>query len=104
MLKDHIKYVHLKDGMKFSPKLYRYPEDGFLWQDASGDYICTALGKGAIPWEAFFKQLKEDNYRGFITLEPHVPVKFLEKTFNESLIYIKNLINKVNYPIDRSQA
>ena len=62
LLKDHIKYIHLKDGMKFSKVLYPHPGDGFLWQDASGDYICTALGNGAIPWEGFFKQLIEDNY------------------------------------------
>ncbi len=102
VLKDHIKYIHLKDGMKFSNKLYKNPGDGFLWQDASGDYICTTLGKGAIPWEAFLKQLKKDGYKGIFTLEPHVPLKFLEKTFKDSLNYLIGLTEKANFQIDRS--
>ncbi len=91
LLKDYIKYIHLKDGMKYSHDLYAHPGDDFLWQDESGDYICTTLGKGAIPWEPLLKQLKIDNYTGFITLEPHVPVDILKNTFEDSLQYLNTL-------------
>lgn len=103
LLRNHIKYVHLKDGMKFSEILYENPEDGFLWRDASGEYICTALGNGAIPWEGFFKQLINDKYDGILTLEPHVPVALLGKTFKDSLKYLIGLIKRLTNTVDRRQ-
>ena len=89
LLKKYIACVHLKDGMKYHPNLYEYPGDGFLWQDKSGDYICTDLGKGAIPYSSIFRRLKDENYTGFLGMEPHVPLDKLGKTFETSLQYLK---------------
>ena len=42
-----------------------------------------------------FKQLKTDNYTGYITLEPHVPENILKNTFEDSLQYLTTLINNL---------
>ena len=96
LLKEYIRYIHIKDGMKYSVNLHEYPGDKYFWQDASGDYICTVLGKGAIPWEAFFTELISNNYHGFLTFEPHVPETRLRTTFKESLSYLLTLLNRLN--------
>jgi sugar phosphate isomerase/epimerase len=73
--------------------MYKYPGDEFFWRDQSGDYICTDLGDGAIPYHGLFNQLVEHKYTGYITLEPHVPVAQLKGTFKRSLNYLtKKLI------------
>jgi sugar phosphate isomerase/epimerase len=95
LLKNYVKYIHLKDGMKYSVSLHEYPGDDYFWQDASGDYICTSMGKGAIPWEAFLKELMSDEYDGYLTLEPHVPESQLRSTFSESVSYLLTLLNRV---------
>jgi len=89
LLKDRIGYIHLKDGMKHSPKLYEAPDEEFLWKDFSGEYICCPMGEGAVHYEALFQALQRDGYRGFLGLEPHVPVKRLFDVFRRSLDFIK---------------
>lgn len=91
LLKDYIGYIHIKDGTKYHEELYNHPGEGFLWQDKSGDYICTELGKGGIPYESFFRQLIEDDYQGYLTMEPHVhPTKLRE-------IFKANIQNTINF-------
>ncbi|MDZ7260528.1 MAG: sugar phosphate isomerase/epimerase [candidate division KSB1 bacterium] len=89
LLQQYIAYIHLKDGMKYHPELYDYPGDGFLWRDQSGTYICTDLGKGAIPYSTILARLNQENYTGFFTLEPHVPPAKLRETFERSFQYLK---------------
>ena len=94
LLKEYITYIHIKDGMKYHKDLYDNPGDGFLWQDKSGDYICTDLGRGGIPYQALFRHLKEDGYTGYFTMEPHVhPIK-LEKTFENNVKDTIKLLNE----------
>lgn len=90
LLKKYIAYVHIKDGKKYHPNLYEYPGDDFIWRDKSGEYICTNLGEGALPYPGIIHQLKNDHYSGFLGFEPHVPVKFLKETFRKSIQYFKD--------------
>ena len=90
ILKKHIAYIHLKDAVKYDPKLH--PEKELIFEDASGKYICTALGQGAINYEKFMASLKDDHYEGFLTIEPHVPEYKLEATFRDGLKYAKNAL------------
>jgi len=85
LLKEYVAYIHIKDGMKYHQDLYDDPGDGFLWRDKSGDYICTALGKGSLPYQAFFRQLKEENYTGYYTMEPHVHPSKLKDIFQKNV-------------------
>ena len=94
LLKDHIAYVHLKDGMKFHPDLYDRPKDeSFVWKDLSGEYICCDMGSGAIPYGRLFHDLQADGYDGYLGLEPHVPPGDLKNSFRESLKFIRHHLN-----------
>ena len=95
LLKDHIGYIHLKDGVKYHPDLYPDPGEGFLWKDLSGEYVCCTIGAGAINYESLILEIARSHYDGYLALEPHVHPKFLSLTFQESLNFIRQrLFNK----------
>lgn len=89
LLKKYIKYVHIKDGMKYHKHLYNYPGDGFLWRDKSADYLCCEVGNGAIPYSSLLKNMIKDGYDGYFTMEPHVHPDHLKDMF------IKNIQNTI---------
>jgi sugar phosphate isomerase/epimerase len=88
LLKDYIGYVHLKDGMRFNPKIHAHPGEGFLWEDLSGKYICCSMGKGAINYEALLGEIRSSRYDGLLAFEPHVHPGHLFDTFQQSLEYV----------------
>jgi len=92
LLQRHIGYVHLKDGMKFHPRLSPDPGEGFLWKDLSGDYVCCTLGKGAIPYGPLLRDIVRSSYEGYFALEPHVPPLQLFTTFEESLRSLRQMM------------
>jgi sugar phosphate isomerase/epimerase len=94
MLKGHIGYVHLKDGMKYNPKLSPSPGEGFLWKDLSGEYVCCSMGIGAINFEALLGRIARSGYTGYLGLEPHVQPARLLATFQESFQYISQFLQR----------
>ena len=92
LLKNHIGYVHLKDGMKFSDNLHLDPGEGFLWKDLSGEYVCCPMGRGAINYRALLREIVNTPYKGYFGLEPHVRPELLLSTFQQSLRYIQQLL------------
>ncbi len=92
ILKEFIGYVHLKDGMKFSPKLFPDPGEGFLWKDMSGEYVCCPLGMGAINHRALLREILDSPYTGYFGLEPHVRPELLLSSFQQSLQFIRQLL------------
>ncbi len=85
LLKKYIKYIHIKDGMKYHKSLYKKPQEGFLWQDQSGDYLCCELGEGAICYDGLFSELINDDYAGYFTMEPHVHPNQLQEIFSKNI-------------------
>ncbi len=94
LLKDHIGYVHIKDGMKYDKRLYKDPGEGFLWQDESADYICCEVGRGSIPYISLFDDLIKDKYNGYYTMEPHVHPDSLKEIFQKNITNTVNLLNQ----------
>lgn len=88
LLKEHIGYIHLKDGMRFHKRLYPPPEESFLWKDHGGSYVCCPMGKGAIHYEALLPEIMADGFEGYFGLEPHVPPAQLAPTFAESIEFV----------------
>ena len=82
-LKDHIAYVHLKNGCVYNPAVH--PEAGrrgTLTGGSAGRYMYyPPYPFGAFNIEAFIEQLGRDRYPGFCTLEPHVPPHRLEEYY-----------------------
>jgi sugar phosphate isomerase/epimerase len=89
LLKSHIGYIHLKDGMKYNPQIHPHPGEGFLWEDLSGKYICCPMGRGAINYESLIREICHSSYDGVLAFEPHVHPAFLLATFQQSLQYVR---------------
>jgi sugar phosphate isomerase/epimerase len=94
LLKDHVGYVHLKDGMKYDSRLHAYPGEGFLWKDHSGEYICCPMGVGAINYTPLLQRLADGAYTGYLTLEPHVPPPLRLSTFQQSLQFVRQILSR----------
>lgn len=52
MLKDHIEYMHIKDALK------------------NGEVVPAGMGEGKV--KEILKSLKDRDYKGFLSLEPHL--------------------------------
>jgi sugar phosphate isomerase/epimerase len=92
LLKNHIGYIHLKDGMKYRAGFHPDPGEGFLWKDISGEYVCCAMGRGAINYMPLLRRILESGYGGYLALEPHVRPQLLLTTFQQSIQYVRNLM------------
>jgi sugar phosphate isomerase/epimerase len=82
-LKDHIVYVHLKNGCIYNPAVH--PEEGrrgtLTGRPGEWRMYYPPYPFGAINIGAFVDQLHRDRYQGFCTLEPHVPPHRLEEYY-----------------------
>jgi sugar phosphate isomerase/epimerase len=87
VLKDYIVYVHLKDGTRYDASLYG-PEMQ-RYTDHSGEYVCLPVGQGAINYTGILARLAANSYDGFVTLEPHVESDRIEKTYEQTLEYLR---------------
>jgi len=87
LLKDHIVYVHLKDGARYDPRLYS--NQMLRFTDHSGEYVCLPVGQGGINIQGLLTRLLADGYTGFVTLEPHVESTRMEETIQQTLAYLR---------------
>jgi sugar phosphate isomerase/epimerase len=98
LLKKHIGYVHLKNGMKYDPAVHPFPPQEFLWRDKSGDYVCCPLGEGAVNVASLLRQLSSNGYEGYLCLEPHVPPDLLVETFRDGVEYLRTNLSGAQEP------
>jgi len=74
ILKDHIAYVHIKNGCKYNP-LYCIDSEwigGAMSRDYAESRIYYLEAKsGAVNIDGLVHRLKADGYAGYCTLEPH---------------------------------
>lgn len=89
LLKDYVVYVHLKDGTRYDPRFYG--DRVLRFTDHSGEYVCLAVGQGAINHQGLLARLKADGYAGYLTLEPHVEAERMAETYEGTLAYLKTL-------------
>lgn len=88
ILKDYIRNIHLKDAVKYDATLYGPPDDLYLQRDLKADYMCVAVGDGAVNYDALFRRLQADGYQGSIILECHTGERRLDKAIRDSLSYL----------------
>lgn len=88
LLKEFIRSIHLKDAVKYDRDLHGDPADLYLQRDFSGDYMCVAIGAGAVNYDALLKRLKADGYQGNLILEPHTGDRRLVAAIKDSLKYL----------------
>ncbi len=111
-LKEFISYVHIKDAYilkewtesekepeerKRGEVQYIDSEQNIIWKDgkiSKKDFICTSLGRGGINYFGLLKKMKEDNYSGYLSLEPHVKEQIHTQVIKESVKFIINLLRR----------
>ena len=88
LLKDYIHNIHLKDAVKYDRELHGDPDDLYLQRDLHADYMCVAVGSGAVNYDALLDRLKADGYQGNLILECHTGDRRLDATIRASLAYL----------------
>jgi sugar phosphate isomerase/epimerase len=95
VLKDHIRYVHLKGGIHYDPR----------WCDRPGSPMRGKedrfIGYVPIPESAFnvdtiLRRLAQDGYAGYITLEPHVPPEKVIDFYRIEVPYVQARLNSAS--------
>jgi len=92
LLKDHIAYIHLKNGCRFIPGVHPDYAKGapFAPPNTSIYIFYPPLPYGAVNVEGLITRLKDDGYKGFCTLEPHVhTLDKLMEYYKVEIAYLK---------------
>lgn len=95
VLKDVIRYVHLKGGCHYDP--VRRPSDhrgGCLRGSEERHIGYVALPDGAVNADGVLRRLARDGYAGFVTLEPHVAREDALAFYQIEVPYLKGLIER----------
>lgn len=96
VLKDVVRYVHLKGGCRFDPA--RRPADhrGGTLRGSTDRYIgYVALPEAAFNVEGILRRLAADGYRGYLTLEPHVERDQAVRFYQIEVPYLRTLVDRV---------
>jgi sugar phosphate isomerase/epimerase len=82
-LKHYIAYVHLKNGCIYNPAVHAEAgrRGSLTGWNAEQHMYYPPYPFGAINIEALIERLQRDRYKGFCTLEPHVPPHRLEEYY-----------------------
>ena len=86
----HIKYVHVKNARLHDPTTDREEDRGPSMPRKEGCFLhYCPIQEGAVNIEGLLRQLKEDCYTGFCTIEPKVPPDQMEKYYRIDLDYLR---------------
>ena len=96
LLKDHIAYMHIKNGCKYNPMYCRDAEwigEGMSREYSGIDIYYTETKSGTVNMDGILNQLHEDGYNGYCTLEPHTSRQNAINCIKNDLAYLR----KSNY-------
>jgi sugar phosphate isomerase/epimerase len=96
LLKDHIAYMHIKNGCRYHPSYCKDKEwiGEPMSRDYSGtDFYYTQTKSGAVNMDGVLNRLREDGYDGYCTLEPHTSRQNALDCIKNDLAYL----SKSNY-------
>ena len=74
ILKEHIAYIHLKNGKM---------ED---------DIVYTAISDGAVNIDGVIRRSTHNQYKGWYTLEPHCSQEEIEQWLIRDMQYVKEIM------------
>jgi sugar phosphate isomerase/epimerase len=90
VLKDTIRYVHLKGGCRYEPRLRPGDHRGGALRGGEERFIgYVPLSEGAANVDGLIGRLARDRYTGFVTLEPHVPPERLVDLLEVEVPYVR---------------
>jgi len=93
VLKDHIAYVHIKNGCIYDPdsghseKSKGTPMTGAF---ASNNIYYPPIPEGAVNIDGLLLRLERDGYDGFCVLEPHTTAENAEGYYFQEVGYLRN--------------
>jgi sugar phosphate isomerase/epimerase len=95
VLKDAVRYVHLKGGCRYAPEWRRQDHRGGALRGAEDRFIgYVALPDGAVNADGVVTRLRRDGYDGFVTLEPHLPAERLLECLAVEAPYLRRLLDQ----------
>jgi sugar phosphate isomerase/epimerase len=89
ILKEHIRYVHLKDTRRYSEWLHGPRAQNRVYRDHEREYLFTPLGTGALNYDGIIGTLRRDGYGGPLVLEALTVSQRQEESFDQSLAYVR---------------
>ncbi|MBI2497072.1 MAG: sugar phosphate isomerase/epimerase, partial [Opitutae bacterium] len=93
-VKKHLRYVHLKGGCRYDAGITGIHQ-GSAMRDSTRDFIgYLPLPDAAFNVEAIVRRLKRDGYKGWISLEPHVPGDHILEYYQREIPYLRELISR----------
>jgi sugar phosphate isomerase/epimerase len=91
VLRKHIGYVHFKGGCYYVEREGIYK--GSPMRHSTRDYIgYVPLSEAAFSVDGIVRRLRTDGYKGWLTLEPHVPVTVVPEFYKRDLAYLHSLL------------
>lgn len=96
ILNPYIAYIQVKDGKCYSPEVHAQNSLWKTYKDFDREYIMQPLGQGAINWFGLIYRLKANGYTGFLSFEPHSKRKFIEKSWTQSINYVREIFKQVS--------
>lgn len=92
ILKEHIAYVHIKNGCIFDPSFHSEESKGSKMSGANeGKFIYyPTLAEGAVNIDGLINRLIKDGYKGFCTLEPHTKPIMVERYYQDEITYLRS--------------
>jgi sugar phosphate isomerase/epimerase len=97
VLKDAIRYVHLKGGCHYDAALRPADHRGGTLRDSDDQYIgYVALPDSVVNNDGVLRRLARDGYDGFVTLEPHVDREQAQAFYQTEVPYLKGLLDRID--------
>jgi sugar phosphate isomerase/epimerase len=90
VLRRHVRYAHVKGGCRYRPDLLPHAHRGGTLRGVPAAYIgYVPIADGAVNIDGLIQRLARDGYRGFVTLEPHVPPAEAEAYYRAEVPYAR---------------
>lgn len=92
ILKDHIAYVHIKNGCRYDPAFCPDPQwlGGRMARENTDSYIYYLEAKsGAVNIDGLLNRLHDDGYDGYCSLEPHTTRQRAIDTIKKEVAYLR---------------
>jgi sugar phosphate isomerase/epimerase len=91
VIRQQIGYVHFKGGCHYVNR--QGVHQGSTMRHSHRDFIgYVPLSESAFPVEGIIRHLKADGYKGWVTLEPHVPASVVPEFYKQDLAYLRSLL------------
>lgn len=96
ILKEHIRYVHLKGGCRYNPQVRPQDYRGGTLRGSKDAYIgYTFISEGVANTDGILRRLAQDGYTGFVTLEPHVAVADALAYYKADVLYMQTHLREL---------